>query len=74
MCIAIPGRVTEVSGEYANVDFNGNQVKVNVGLVEPKVGQYVLVHAGCAIEVMEKDKAQEIIDLFADIDELEGLQ
>ncbi len=74
MCIAIPGRVTEVNGDLANVDFNGNQVKVNIGLVEPKVGQYVLVHAGCAIEVMEKDKAQEIIDLFSDIEELEGLQ
>ncbi|MBQ9015339.1 MAG: HypC/HybG/HupF family hydrogenase formation chaperone [Firmicutes bacterium] len=74
MCIAIPGRVTEVNGDMANVDFNGNQVKVNIGLVEPAVGQYVLVHAGCAIEVMEKDKAQEIIDLFADIEELEGLQ
>ena len=74
MCIAIPGRVTEVNGDMANVDFNGKQVKVNIGLVEPAVGQYVLVHAGCAIEVMEKDKAQEIIDLFADIEELEGLQ
>ena len=74
MCIAIPGRVTEVNGDFANVDFNGNMVKVNIGLVEPKVDQYVLVHAGCAIEVMEKDKAQEIIALFADIDELEGLQ
>ena len=70
MCIAIPGRVMEVSGDQANVDFNGNQVKVNIGLVEPKVGQYVLVHAGCAIEVMEKDKAEELIELFSDIEEL----
>ena len=69
-----PGRVMEVNGDQANVDFNGNQVKVNIGLVEPEPGQYVLVHAGCAIEVMSKDKAQEIIDLFADIEELEGLQ
>ncbi len=74
MCIAIPGRVMEVNGDQANVDFNGNLVKVNIGLVEPEPGQYVLVHAGCAIEVMSKDKAQEIIDLFADIEELEGLQ
>ncbi len=71
MCIAIPGRVTEVSGTRAKVDYNGNVVEVNTGLVEPKVGQYVLVHAGCAIEVMEKDKAQEIIDIFAMIDEME---
>jgi len=73
MCIAIPGRVTEIKGDTARVDYNGNQVNVNIGLVEPEVGQYVLVHAGCAIEVMEKDKAQELIDLFADIDELEGI-
>ena len=71
MCIAIPGRVTGVSGTRAKVDYNGNVVEVNTGLVEPKVGQYVLVHAGCAIEVMEKDKAQEIIDIFAMIDEME---
>ncbi len=74
MCIAIPGKVLEVEGDQASVDFNGNRVSVNTGLVDPKPGQYVLVHAGCAIEVMEKDKAQEIIDLFADIEELEGLQ
>ncbi|MDO4834352.1 MAG: HypC/HybG/HupF family hydrogenase formation chaperone [Bacillota bacterium] len=70
MCVAIPGRVIETDGTTAKVDFNGNSVSVNVGLVDPKPGQYVLVHAGCAIEVMEKGQAQEIIDLFAD---LEGL-
>lgn len=70
MCVAIPGKVTEIDGNTAKVDFNGNSVKVNVGLVEPKVGQYVLVHAGCAIEVMEKEQAQEIIDLFADLEDL----
>ncbi len=74
MCIAIPGRVTEINGDRATVDYSGNQVKVNIGLVEPQVGQYVLVHAGCAIEVMEKDKAQELIDLFSDIEELEGIR
>lgn len=72
MCIAIPGRVTEINGDTATVDYNGNHVNVNIGLVEPEVGQYVLVHAGCAIEVMEKDKAQELIDLFSDIEEIEA--
>ncbi len=71
MCIAVPGRVVEITNNIAKVDFNGNTVKVNTGIVDPKVGQYVLVHAGCAIEVMEKDKAQELIDLF---DEIESLQ
>ena len=68
MCVAIPGRVAEINGSTARVDFNGNLVNVNIGLVEPKIDQYVLVHAGCAIEVMEKEQAQEIIDLFADLE------
>ncbi len=68
MCIAIPGKVKSIDGNMAKVDFNGNLVNVNTGIIEPQVGQYVLVHAGCAIEVMEKDKAQELIDLFAELE------
>ncbi|MGI6722500.1 MAG: HypC/HybG/HupF family hydrogenase formation chaperone [Anaerovoracaceae bacterium] len=71
MCIAIPGKVIEINGSQAKADFSGNVVDVNTGLVEPKVGQYVLVHAGCAIEVMEKDKAEELIDLFKELEELQ---
>lgn len=70
MCIAIPGKVIATDGTTAQVDFKGNTVNVNVGLVEPRPGQYVLVHAGCAIEVMEQDKAEELIDLFADLEDL----
>ena len=68
MCIAIPGKVESIDGNMAKVDFNGNLVNVTTGIIEPEVGQYVLVHAGCAIEVMEKDKAQELIDLFAELE------
>ncbi|MFR7984008.1 HypC/HybG/HupF family hydrogenase formation chaperone [Zhenpiania hominis] len=68
MCVAIPGKVLSVEGTMAQVDFKGNTVNVNVGLIDPKPGQYVLVHAGCAIEVMEKDKAEEIIELFAELE------
>ena len=63
--------MVELNGSAAKVDFNGNTVNVNTGLVEPEVGQYVLVHAGCAIEVMEKDRAQELIDLFSELEELQ---
>ena len=71
MCIAIPGRVVELNEDRSKVDFNGNLVDVNTGLIEPEVGQYVLVHAGCAIEVMEHDKAQELIELFTELEELQ---
>ena len=70
MCVAIPGKVISIDGMRAQVDFRGNLVPVNIGVVDPKVGDYVLVHAGCAIEVMNESRAQEIISLF---DELEGL-
>ena len=68
MCVAIPGKVIEIMENTAKVDFNGNIVNVSTGLIEPEVGQYVLVHAGCAIEVMEHEKAQELLELFADLD------
>lgn len=71
MCIAIPGKIIEINGTNAKADFNGNLVDVNIGLVEPKPGQYVLVHAGCEIEVMEQDKAQELIDLFTELEDLQ---
>lgn len=71
MCVAIPGKVIEITENMAKVDFNGNVVKVSTGLIEPEIGQYVLVHAGCAIEVMEQEKAQELLDLFADLDALQ---
>ena len=57
MCIAIPGKITSIEGMIAKVDFRGNSVNVHTGLIDPKVGDYVLVHAGCAIEIMTKDSA-----------------
>lgn len=71
MCVAIPGKVIEIFDNTAKVDFNGNVVNVSTGLIEPEVGQYVLVHAGCAIEVMEYEKARELLELFADLDALQ---
>ena len=72
MCVALPGRVVSVEGDTAKVDFSGNIVNVNIGIIDAKVGQYVLVHAGCAIEVMDREKAEDIIQLFAEIEEIEN--
>lgn len=70
MCIAIPGKIVEIHPPKAKVDYHGNIVSVNIGLVEPKIGDYVLVHAGCAIEVMSEEKAKELIDLFEEMEKL----
>lgn len=71
MCIAIPGKIISTTDNKAKVDFRGNIVEVHTGVIDAQVGDYVLVHAGCAIEVMKEDKAQELIALFADLEELE---
>ena len=63
MCVALPGKVIEVNDRDAVVDFNGNQVTARAGLVDVKVGDYVLVHAGCVIQKVSKQ----------DMDELENL-
>ncbi|NLU51626.1 MAG: HypC/HybG/HupF family hydrogenase formation chaperone [Clostridiaceae bacterium] len=68
MCVALPGLVCSIDGDTALVDFKGNKVKVNLGLVDANVGDYVLVHAGMAIEVMKKDSAQELMEILEELE------
>lgn len=70
MCVAVPGKIVEINGKQATVSFNGNILQINIGLVQAKVDDYVLVHAGCAIEVLKKESAEEILELFKELEEL----
>lgn len=68
MCLAIPAKVLSLEGTKANVDFGQGVLReVNVSLVDVKVGQYVLVHAGYAIQVLEEKEALETLSLWNDI-------
>jgi len=68
MCLAIPAKVMTLNGDKANVDFGQGILRdVNVTLVNVKVGQYVLVHAGYAIQVLEEDEALETLSLWKDL-------
>jgi hydrogenase expression/formation protein HypC len=69
MCIAIPGKITEIEGNKGLVSFGGTEMKVHLGMVEANVGEYVLVHAGCAIEILPEDRAMEMIKLFEELDD-----
>lgn len=65
MCLAIPGKITEIkSSTHAKVDFGGVFRSVNIELVKPKVGDYVVVHAGFAIEIMSAKDAKENLKLL----------
>jgi hydrogenase expression/formation protein HypC len=71
MCLAIPAKVVTLEQDRAQVDF-GNRVlrEINVTLVNVKVGDYVLVHAGYAIQVLEEEEALETLRLWNEILEL----
>ncbi|MCH3972577.1 MAG: HypC/HybG/HupF family hydrogenase formation chaperone [Oscillospiraceae bacterium] len=69
MCVAFPGRVLSIDGGRAKVDFSGSLTDVNVSLVDVKVGEYVLVHAGMALQTMGKEEAESLTDLFAEVRE-----
>ena len=70
MCIAMPGKVISLENGKGKVDFSGTVVDVNLKLVNAKPGDYVLVHAGCALEIMERSKAEELMDLFRELEEI----
>ena len=63
MCVALPGKVIEIKDRDAVVDFNGNQVTARAGLVDVKVGDYVLVHAGCVIQKVTQQDMEEMKNL-----------
>ncbi|ADL50916.1 HypC/HybG/HupF family hydrogenase formation chaperone [Clostridium cellulovorans] len=65
MCIAVPLEVIEVYKEDALVQYNGVKMKVNILLLEDvKVGDYLLIHAGCAIEKLDKVQGKKTQELF----------
>ncbi len=72
MCLAIPARITEIDDDrMANVDILGAQRSCSLDLVpQANVGDFVLVHAGFAIEVVDPQFAQETLDLIAEFPEL----
>ena len=68
MCLAIPAKVMSLIGDIANVDFGQGVLReVNVSLVEAKIGDYVLVHAGYAIQIIEEQDAKETLALWDSI-------
>jgi hydrogenase expression/formation protein HypC len=68
MCLAIPGKIMKIDGDLAKVDFgDGTAREVNASLVDVKIGQYVIVHAGFAIEILDEKAAKETLKLWDEI-------
>lgn len=66
MCLAFPGKIIEVNGDFAKIDFGASTIKndINITHIDGKEGDYVLVHAGYAIEVLDINEAKNMIDYW----------
>jgi len=68
MCLSVPAKVIEIDGDVGRADVDGNVVDVNLMMVEGvSVGDYVLVHAGFAIQRYEREQALETIRLLREV-------
>lgn len=81
MCLAIPGKVTQITDQLdetfriGKVSFGGIQKEVNLSMVpEAKVGDYVLVHVGVAISTVDEEEAKKTFEYLRQIGELEELE
>ncbi|MFQ6057305.1 MAG: HypC/HybG/HupF family hydrogenase formation chaperone [Anaerolineae bacterium] len=70
MCLAIPARVVSIEGLEAEVDMGGISRRISLWLTpEAQVGDYVQVHTGYAIGVIDEAEAQETLRLFQELAE-----
>ena len=72
MCLAIPVQVKSIAGNEAEVEIGGISRKISITLTPGvRVGQYVLLHTGYAINVIDEEEAEETLKLFAEMASME---
>ena len=68
MCLAVPVKVISIDGDEAEAEISGVKRRVSIALTpEVNVGDYVLLHTGYAIGVLDEAEAQETLKLFEEI-------
>ena len=70
MCLAVPGKIIAIDSEenQATIDYGNKTIrKANISLVNVSIGDYVLVHAGFAIQKVDPKDAKETLALFSEI-------
>ena len=71
MCLAIPALVKSINGYQAEADIDGVIRQVSIQLTpEVKVGDYVLLHTGYAINIIDEDEAKETLELLRELSEV----
>ena len=70
MCLAVPGKIIEIQDMLATVDISGVSRKVSLMLLpEAKVGEFVLIHAGFAIQTIDEEEVRKTLELFKELEE-----
>ena len=75
MCLAVPGRIVSLAGEaplgrVGRVDFGGIVKEINLDFVpEAEIGDYVLVHVGFALTVIDESEAEQVFVLLREMEE-----
>ncbi len=79
MCLAIPGKITSISGDdpllrTGKIDFGGILKEANLAYVpEAQVGDYVIVHVGFAISRVDEEEAHKVFEYLREMEELSEL-
>jgi hydrogenase expression/formation protein HypC len=73
MCLGVPVKIIEKKGKEGIAEFKGVKRRISLELVEEaKVGDYVILHAGFAIQRLDKEDALETLKLFEELEKLEN--
>ncbi len=74
MCLGVPSKIIRIDAEkLGEVDYLGTRVKASFQLLEdPRVGDWVIVHAGFAISRLDEDEAKETLAILREIAEAEN--
>lgn len=68
MCLAVPGRIKKIEDGYADIDYGGLCKRASLRLVpQAKVDDYVLVHAGFVIQILEQSAGEELERLITEM-------
>jgi len=76
MCLAIPGKVISIAGDdpvfrMGKIDFGGVIKEVNLCYVpEVKLGDYVIIHVGFALNIIDEEEAQKVFEYLREMEEL----
>lgn len=73
MCLGVPGKLIKLEGTKGIISYGGAKREIDLSLIEdPRIGEYVIVHAGFAIEKLDEAEARETLKIFDELFSLES--